>query len=282
MGKSRFIVLDVQADYPLENIKPHIFYRITLEISKENRRYFYFFVLNGNFYYESVCYRNDNNDIELYYCCSIEKLKKFIAKTNISQFFSRKKKINLETVDDLRVMLMECGYKRETDFHEFYEAEEELKSDFSKWHKYDDFHFIAKALNPNSHPGNAKIGTTPFGATITLDMISDRRKTKVPDCLKEEIIYWTNTMLDEKLADIESVCFLLHAEIEFRAVGSLFKHYKVYIVMADKNGNQLHKNDFCLCDCEKEQENAMEEYFINELFPEKAVGIKEDLANGNR
>ena len=42
MGNRRFIVLDIQADYPLENIKPHIFYRITLEISKENRRYFYY------------------------------------------------------------------------------------------------------------------------------------------------------------------------------------------------------------------------------------------------
>ena len=50
--------------------------------------------------------------------------------------------------------------------------------------------------------------------------------------------------------------------------------------MADKNGNQLHKNDFCLCDCEKEQENAMEEYFRNELFPDKVVDIKGDSANG--
>ena len=109
-------------------------------------------------------------------------------------------------------------------------------------------------------------------------MISDRRKQKVPDCIKEEIIYWTNTMLDEKLADIESVRFLLHAEIEFRVIGSLFKHYKICIVMVDKNGNQLHKNDFCLCDCEKEQENAMEEYFRNEIFPEKIVNITEESA----
>lgn len=85
-------------------------------------------------------------------------------------------------------------------------------------------------------------------------------------------------MLDEKLADIESVRFLLHAEIEFRVIGLLFKHYKIYIVMVDKNGNQLHKNDFCLCDCEKEQENAMEEYFRNEIFPEKIVNITEESA----
>ena len=48
--------------------------------------------------------------------------------------------------------------------------------------------------------------------------------------------------------------------------------------MADKNGNQLHKNDFCLCDCEKEQENAMEEYFRNEIFPKKIVNITEESA----
>lgn len=281
MGKRRFIVLDIQGDYSLENIEPHIFYQLTLEINKENRRYFYFFILNGNFYYENICYRNINTDLDFYYCCSIEKLKRFIAKTNISQFFSRKKKISLETVDDLRVMLMECGYKREIGYGEFSEAKSELKSDFSRWHKYDEFHFISKRLNPYANPGDAEMGTTPFGATITLDMASDRRKQKVPECIKEEIIYWTNTMLGEKLADIESVRFLLHAEIAFETVGTLFKSYKVNIVMLDKKGCQLHKSRFCLCDCEKEQENAMEEYFRNELFPDKAVGIKEDSANGN-
>ena len=54
MGNRRFIVLDIQADYPLENIKPHIFYRITLEISKENRRYFYIFILNAPLYNFSI------------------------------------------------------------------------------------------------------------------------------------------------------------------------------------------------------------------------------------
>ncbi len=283
MGNRRFIVLDIQADYPLENIKPHIFYRITLEISKENRRYFYIFILNGNFYFENLSYRKKElmtleDSLEVYYCCSIEKVKRFITQTNISHLLKRDKKISLETIDDLRIVLMECGYKREIDFHEFYEAERELKSDFSKWHKYDDFYFISKKLNANANPGDVKLGSTPFGSTIILDMISDRRKQKVPDCIKEEIIYWTNTMLDEKLADIESVRFLLHAEIEFRVIGLLFKHYKIYIVMVDKNGNQLHKNDFCLCDCENEQENAMEEYFRNELFPDKVVDIKGDSA----
>lgn len=119
------------------------------------------------------------------------------------------------------------------------------------------------------------VGIAPFGATITLDMVSDRRRQKVPDCIKEEIIYWTNTMLDEKLVDIESVCFLFHAEIAFETVGTLFKSYKVNIVMVDKKGCQLHKGRFCLCDCEKEQEDAMEEYFKNGLFPNKTVGIME-------
>ena len=179
-------------------------------------------------------------------------------------------------------MLMECGYKREINFNEFHEAERELKSDFSKWHKYDDFHFISKKLNPHANPGDAQMGTTPFGATITLDMVSDRRGQKVPECIKEEIIYWANTMLGEKLVDIESVRFLLQAEIAFEVVGTLFKSYKVNIVMVDKKGNQLHKNRFCLCDCEKEQEDAMEEYFRKELFPDKTAGIMEESANGNR
>ncbi len=287
MGNRRFIVLDIQADYPLENIKPHIFYRITLEISKENRRYFYIFILNGNFYFENLSYRKKElmtleDSLEVYYCCSIEKVKRFITKTNISHLLKRDKKISLETIDDLRIVLMECGYKREIKFNEFHEAERELKSDFSKWHKYDDFHFIAKKLNPNANPGDVKMGSTPFGSTIILDMISDRRKQNVPDCIKEEIIYWTNTMLEEYLIDIKDVRFLLHAEIEFKVIGTLYRNYRVEIIMIGENRKQLHKAHFCLCDCEKEQENAMEEYFKNELFPDKVVDIKGDSANGTK
>lgn len=280
MGKRRFIVLDLQGDYPLNGIKPNIYYRVTL--NKEEKRYSYFFILNGNIYFEVAIYMSACERTEDFYCCTIEKLKRFVTKINISQFFKCRKKMELETVSDLLLLAVECGYKREIDFHEFYEAEEELKSDFSKWHKYDDFNFISKKLNPDANPGDVKMGSTPFGATITLDMISDRRKQKIPDCLKEEIIYWTNTMLDEKLVDIKSVHFLLHAEIAFRVIGSLFKSYKVNIVMIDRNGNQLHKRDFCLCDCEKKQENVMEEYFKNELFPKKTVDNVEDLVNDNR
>lgn len=265
MSNRRFIVLDIEADYPLKNVKPHIFYRLTL--NGEERRCYHFFVVNGNIYFKVILY--GKNDIQDYYCCSIEKLKKFIMRANISQFFKCGKKTELETVDNLCIMLMECGYKREIDFHEIYEAKKNLRSDFSKWHKYDDFHFISKKLNPNANPGDAEMGNTPFGSTITLDMISDRRKQKVPDCIKEEIIYWTNTMINEKLVDIESVQFTLCAEIAFEVIGTLFKKYKVTIAMVDKNGNQLHKSRFCLCDCGKEQENAMEEYFKNELFSER-------------
>lgn len=279
MGKRRFIGLHIQADYPLKSIKPNIYYGVTL--NKEKKRYASFFILNGNIYFETAIIMSACERTENYYCCTIEKLKRFVTKVNISQFFKCRRKMELETVSDLLLMVVECGYKREIDFHEFYEAERELKSDFSKWHKYDDFHFISKKLNPYANPGDAKMGNTPFGASITLDMISDRRKQKVPDCIKEEIIYWTNTMLDEKLVDIESVRFLLHAEIAFEVVGSLFKSYKVNIVMVDKEGNQLHKSRFCLCDCEKEQENAMEEYFKNELFPDKTTNITGDSANGN-
>lgn len=74
---------------------------------------------------------------------------------------------------------------------------------------------------------------------------------------------------------------LLSAKIEFEVIGTLYRSYRVEIIMIGENRKQLHKVYFCLCDCEKEQENAMEEYFRNELFPDKAVGIKEDSANGN-
>lgn len=240
------IVLDIQLDYLLKNIKPHIFYRIAVSIDKEERKYFYFFILNGNIYFKNSIYRNDMNNVEEYYCCSIEKFKKFTTKVNISQFFKFRGKTEFETVNDLYIMIMECGYKREIDHNEFYEAENELKPDFSNWHKFDEFIFIKQALNPNSHPGDTLIRQSHFGTIITLDMISDKRKQAIPDCIKEEIIYWTNTMLDEKLVDINSVRFLLHAEIRFEVIGSLYKNYKINIIMVDKKGNQLHKDDFCL------------------------------------
>lgn len=166
---------------------------------------------------------------------------------------------------------MECEYKREINFNEFYESECELKSDFSNWHKFDDFIFKAQALDPNSHLGDVLISKSHFGANITLDMILDRRKQSIPDYIKKEIIYWTNTMLDEKLADIKSVCFLLHASIEFEVIGTFYKNYQIYMIMVDKNGKQLHEARFSLFDCEIEQRNAMDDYFKNELFPEKAV-----------
>ena len=60
--------------------------------------------------------------------------------------------MELETVSDLLLMAVECGYKREIHFHEFYEAEEELKSDFpmrkiSPWNVYKQF--IAYSVREN-------------------------------------------------------------------------------------------------------------------------------------
>ena len=228
-------------------------------LNKEEKRYANFFILNGNIYFEtaitmSACERTEN-----VYCCSMEKFKRYIAKTNIAQFFKCRKKIELETVSDLLLMAVECGYKREIDFDEFYEAESELKSDFNSRYKFDDFKFtVSIDLNPPSHPGDALITKSHYGAEITLDMISDERKQPVPDCIKDEIAHYANTMLEENLIDIKDVRFLLHAKIEFEVIGTLYRSYRVEIIMIGENRKQLHKVYFCLCDCEKEQQNAME------------------------
>ena len=50
MGKRRFIVLDIYADYPLESIKTNVYYQVTL--NKEEKRYANFFILNGNIYFK--------------------------------------------------------------------------------------------------------------------------------------------------------------------------------------------------------------------------------------
>jgi len=276
MSNRRFIVLDIQLDYPIKEVRPNIYYRLTID--KEEKRHASFFIVNGNIYLEvMVCKSTCERTVDCY-CCSIEKLKRFITKVNISQFFKRRKKTELEVVGDLYVVVLECGYKREIDCNEYNEAEDELKSDFGSRYKFDDFKFaVSTDLNPSSHPGDALITKSHFGAIITLDMISDRRKQPVPDCIKDEIAHWANNMLEENLIDIKDVRFLLHAEIEFEVVGTLHKDCKVEIVMVDKNRNQLHKEHFCLCDCEKEQENAMEKYFKNELFPNEERTSSSDI-----
>lgn len=260
---SRYIVLDVSPDYPLEHVKPNVFYRTHFEIDGEER-YGYFFILNGNLYYE---FPNDYEH-EDYFCCSIMKLKRFITKDNICQFiYKRNKREQLETVNDLCAMVMRCGFLREINLKEYYEATFNLKSDFSKRYKFDDFNFVSEALKPNSHPGDALITKSSWGSTITLDMISDRRKQPIPDCIKEDICYCANNMLEQNLIDVKDVCFLLHAKIEFQVIGTLSKNYQVYIIIIDKNGERLDEERFCLCDCEMNKGLAMEEYFKNELFP---------------
>lgn len=257
---SRFIVLDVSPDYPLKHVKPNVFYRVSFEM-EEGKRYGHFFILNGNIYYE---FFNDHD----YICCSIEKLKRFITKENVKQFFFKHdKKEQLETVNDLCVMVMQCGFKREIDHGEYDEAEDNLKSDFSKRFKFDDFKFVSRQLNPRSFPGDALISENKWGSTITLDMISNRRKQPVPDCIKEDICYFANDMLEENLIDVKDVCFLLHATIEFSVIGTLSKNYQVNIIMIAKDGGLLYEKRFCLCDCEMNKRVAMEEYFKNELFP---------------
>lgn len=271
MGKRRFIVLDIQADYPLKSIKPNIYYRVNL--NKEEKRYTYFFVLNGNIYFETVICMSACKNMVNDYCCSIEKLKKFITKTNISQFFKCRKKIGLETVSDLLLMAVECGYKREIDHNgEFYEAESELKSDFSSRYKFDDFKFaVSVDLNPPSHPGDVLVSKSRNGAEITLDMISNERKQPVPDCIKDEIVYFANNMLEENLIDIKDTYYLLHGRLEFYVIGSLCKNYRVDIIMVDRNSKQRYEKHFCLYDLGKEATAMMEEYFKNELFPDKAA-----------
>lgn len=263
----KFILLDIQPDYPLKNIKPQIYYSMTID-KQEKRYYLYFFILNGNIYLEMEIYKSAC-DTAKYYCCSIEKFKNFLLKTDILQFFKFKRKTELETVNDLYIMLMECGYKRKINFEEYCEAKAELKSDFRSRYKFEDFKFVVSTnLNPPSHPGDALITKNYFGATITLDMISDRRKQPVPDSIKDEISYWVNKMLEENLIDVKDVHFLLHADIEFEVIGTLYKTYRIHIIMVDNSGNQLHKARFCLCDYRRQGlENVMEEYFKNELFP---------------
>lgn len=259
----RFIVLDIQPDYPLKNIKPNIYYRVT--INEEEKIHLHFFILYGNIYFETAVYKSAFDRIVDYYCCPIKKLKRF----NISQFlFRHGKRAEAEMVNDLYIMIMECGYKREIDHNEYYEAECELKSDFNSRYKFDDFKFaVSTDLNPSSHPGDALINKSRRGAAIILDMISDERKQKVPDCIKDEISYFANNMLEENLIDIKEIRFLLHAELEFSVIGSLCRDYRVHIIMIDKKRKQLHKEYFCLYDLGKEATSAIEEYFKNEIFP---------------
>lgn len=265
-------MLDIQPEHPLERVKTNIFYRVIL--NKEEKRYAHFFVINGNIYFETIVCSSDCKRTADYYCCTIVKLKRFITRANISQFFKSGKKTELETVNDLYIMIMECGYKREIDHNEFCEAEFELKSDFRSRYKFDDFKFaVSTDLNPRSHPGDALITKSRFGAIITLDMISDKRKQLVPNCIKDEIVYFANNLLEENRIDIKKAYFLLHGMIELYVIGTLNKDCRVEIIMIDQNNKQRYKKYFCICDLGKEEKAMMEEYFRNELFPDNVIKI---------
>ena len=259
----RRIFLSVSSDYPLEHLKANVLYGVQFELD-EGTKYGSFFVLNGNIYY--------NLGSDTYICCSIQNLKKFITKDSIKQFLFKHKKIDIESVNDLCIMVMKCGYTREIDSDDYDEANGELKSDFRSRYKFDDFKFSESLeLNPKAHPGDVLITQSRWGSIITLDMISDRRKQLVPDAIKDEISYHANNMLEENLMDIKDVAFLLYAEINFEVIGTLSKHFKISIIMIDGKREQLQEEHFCLCDCEDDMEDTMEEYFKNELFPDKAT-----------
>lgn len=277
MRNHRFILLNIKQDFPLKDVKSCVYYR--MKINGEEKRYAEFFILNGNIYlkvsvYKSACCDSSTN----YYCCSIEKLRRFITKVNISQFFfKRRKKTELETVGDLYVMTMECGYKREIDCEEYYEAECELKSDYSNRYKFNDFNFVVSLeLNPWHYPGDILISESKKnGSIITLDMISKKRCQPVPEYIKDEVTDFANNMLEENLIDIKDVQFLLQAELELYVIGTLGKTYRINVIMIDKNKEELHKKRFFIYDCGgKEAVDIMDEYFKNELFP--GMSVKEE------
>ena len=269
---SRIIVLDVSLGYPLKNIVPGTIYRIAVDIEDGRKKHVSIFMWDGNIYYQSSVYGKIDK-IE-HYWCSIEKMKRFITQENIKYFFqNHEKRKRQKTIKELYEMLISCEYKWKISFCEYYEVKNNLQSDFSDWYKFDDLYFVSEALSPSNHPGDASIsdGSWRESSVITLDMIADQRKNPVPECIKEKISYFANCMLREKLVDIKYVQFLLHAKIEFTVIGSLHKDYKIYIIMVDDCWNHICEKRFCLCDCKKEMEDAVEGYFRSELFPEKAV-----------
>lgn len=269
---SRFIVLNVAPNFPLDSIKANVMYIFSTSSSYSedaDKESVTLFVNNGNIYLYFRRFNNKNisNNMEIRMCCSITRLKRFVASENIKKFIIQHgRKKQLETIADLYKAVFKCGYAREIERDEYYEAESNLKSDFSERCKFDDLNFTTKALSARSHPGDALVTQSRWGSTIIFDMISNRRKQQIPNCIKDEILHWANKLMEENLLTFKDVRFLLHAEIELEVLGSLSKRYKVRIIMIDKNGEQLSKKDFCLCDCTKEMEDAMEKYFKEELF----------------
>lgn len=260
----KYICLDVRPEYLLTNLKANIFYYThpfnPWNMDKKGSSCG--FIVNGNIY----CEFNILDEKDIYVCCSLAKLKRFLVSSNIKSIFLHRKKEELETIEDLYIAVVNCGFTRKIDWEEYEEARRNLKSDFSKRWKFDDFNLRAQALKESHHPGDALIQGSRFGTDIILDMVSNRRMQPVPECLKEEITYWINNMLEEDCIDITEVRFLLHAKIQFEVVGSLYRSYQVEIIMVDKDGIKIKTKDFCLCDCSREMEQAMEEYFKNELF----------------
>ena len=264
----KHIVLTVSPDYLLSNIKANIMYishpfnPYKKSINGDST----FFIMNGNIY---CAFRNFDTSKcdETYMCCSIIKLRKFLSTTNIKNFILYRRKEQLETIEDLYNAVINCGFTRIIDFWEYREAVKDLKSDFGKRYKFDDFTFVSKPLSFTSRPGDILLQASTYIMKMVIDMISNRRKQAIPECLKEEISYEMNNMLEENAIDITDVQFLLHGIIKFEVIGTLFKKYQLEIVMMDNSGEvELNNKNIYLCDCSNEMEMAVEEYFRNELF----------------
>lgn len=270
------IYLQVSPNYLLRNVRANVVYTTNAfnpYTKKTNRCNSSLFVNNGNIY----CNFRDFEDCkEIYVCCSIIKLKKFITSTNIKNFMSfHRKAEKLELIADLYECVINCGFTRKIKEVEYYEAEQNIKSDMKNRYKFEDFKFVSKGLVSNSYPGDVAIQNSRDGFEIALDMISQNRKQPVPEFLKNHITYYSNNMLEENILNIDDVWFLLRACIDFTEGGTLYKHYRVEIIMINKNKEELQKKRLYIC-CQdnysSENVNDMEMYFKNELFP-----LKENL-----
>lgn len=269
--------------YPIANIKPNRMYIVRYCNS--------LFIANGKIY---LHVRKEDED--KYYCITILNFKKWGGIENLKNFAFLKGKKKEKTISDLMNAVLKCGYKRELDFLEFMEIEEDCLLENSDY-KYSIDDLVFRDCE-NLYNGFEKMELSGYGLQIgkcndtqihfCLDLSVGGIRKDLPKCLLKEIEHEANRLLEVnfvKPEEIKKVNFTCYTKVQLnhyinRKDGKhiFYRNYSIHIEInrisnyyddfsLDNVDNKFLKHaDFYLCDKTSEMEKAFDKFIRNEIF----------------
>lgn len=267
--------------YPVDHIKANRMYIV--------RYSNVMFIANGNIYVQIR-----KNDDEKYYCCTIDKFKKWGSIENLKRVVTLKGKNEIKTITDLMDAIIECGCSRKLDYFEYLEAENDSLLENSDYkYNVDDFifqsyHDFSRGFKMNGTGFRESEGRIFYDGNInfSLDLCVGGIRKDLPACILKEIEREANKLLEVnfvKPKDIKDVKFTCYAKVELshsicnNGNHVFYRSYSIHIEI-DKISNYyndfdldnvdmkfLKHADFYLCD-RPWTEKPFDEFIRNEMF----------------